>query len=193
VLGGEHPEVAYTLNNLGTVMRAEGKLDEARGYYERALAIREKTLGPEHPDVAASVDHLGKLAIDEGKPAEAYAWFERALAIREKTLSPEHPDVATCLTGLGQALIGQGKPGDARALIERALSIQTTNDVHPALLAETRFALARALWDAPVDVEADRARARELAEQARDGCVHADLIAGRLPGEIQSWLAEHGG
>ena len=52
--------------------------------------------------------------------------------------------------------------------LERALTIRTTHEVDPALLAETRFILARALWTAPATHGRDRARARTLAEQARD-------------------------
>jgi tetratricopeptide (TPR) repeat protein/predicted Ser/Thr protein kinase len=192
-LGSDHPEVAYTLNNLGLVMRAEGKPAAARGYLERALAVWEKALGPEHPDVANSLDNLGSLAVQEGKHAEAHGCFERALSIREKALIADHPDAAASLTGLGQALLGQGKPADARAHLERALSIRTANEVHPVLLAETRFALARALWAASVDAGPDRTRAHELAEQARDGFVDAGKVGARQLGEMQSWLAEHGG
>jgi tetratricopeptide (TPR) repeat protein len=192
-LGSEHPEVADSLNNLGLVMRAEGKLDAARSTYERALAVREKALGPEHPDVATSLDHLGSLAGQEGEHAEAHRYFERSLAIREQALSADHPEVAASLTGLGQALLNQGKPTDARAHLERALSIRTANEVHPVFLAETRFALARVLWVAPIDAGPDRARARELAEQARDASVDAGKVGDRQLGEIQSWLAEHGG
>jgi tetratricopeptide (TPR) repeat protein/predicted Ser/Thr protein kinase len=192
-LGVDHPEVAYSLNNLGLVMRAEGKLDAARAYLERALAVREKALGLEHPDVAASIDNLGILACEEAKYTEAYGYFERALGIREKALSAEHPDMASSLTGLGQALLGQGKPADARGYLERALSIRTANEVDPLALAETRFALAQALWDASIEAGADRARARELAELARDVYVGAGEVVAKQRGDVQRWLVAHEG
>ncbi|MDH4136601.1 MAG: tetratricopeptide repeat protein, partial [Anaerolineae bacterium] len=44
VLGGEHPDTARSLNNLGFLLQAMGDLAGARPYYERALAIREKVL-----------------------------------------------------------------------------------------------------------------------------------------------------
>jgi tetratricopeptide (TPR) repeat protein len=192
-LGAEHPEVAYTISNLGVSLRAEGKLDAARGYFERALAVREQALGPDHPDVAHSLDNLGSLAVEEGKHAEAYRYFERTLAIRTKALSADHLDVAVSLTGLGQALIGQGKSADALAYLERALSIRSANEVDPLLLAETRFALAQALWATSVDAGPERARARELAEQARDGYAGMGKAAAKQLGAIQIWLAEHAG
>ena len=41
--------------------QAQGKLAEAEPYYQRSLAIREKSLGPDHPDVAESLNNLAQL------------------------------------------------------------------------------------------------------------------------------------
>ena len=42
-------------------MAAQGKYDEAKPNYERALAIREKALGVEHPQVATGLNNVGML------------------------------------------------------------------------------------------------------------------------------------
>ena len=52
--------------------------------------------------------------------------------------------------------------------------------------AETRFALARALWDS----NRDRARARALAEQAKTD--YASQGAKSKVAEIDRWLDSHG-
>ena len=39
----------------------QGKSDDAKPLYKRALAIREETLGPRHPDVALSLNSLAAL------------------------------------------------------------------------------------------------------------------------------------
>lgn len=49
VLGPEHPDTALSLNNLGSLLQAEGDFVGARPLYERALAIREKVLAPSIP------------------------------------------------------------------------------------------------------------------------------------------------
>jgi tetratricopeptide (TPR) repeat protein len=189
-LGPDHPEVAVSLNNLGNVAKEEGKYEEARRYYERSLAIKEKVLGPSHPDVAVTLNNLGAAADDEGKHEDARRYHERALAIREQALGPDHPLVAFSLTGLGRALLAQDKPADALIHLERALSIRTSNNVDPTRLASTRFALARALWNAPADAGQDRGRARELGELARDAFAAAgEKSAGDLA-QIQAWLAD---
>jgi hypothetical protein len=58
------------------------------------------------------------------------------------------------------------------------------------LLAETRFMLARALWDAPPQRGRDRARAMILADEARAGL--AELGAARAEDvvEIERWISE---
>ncbi len=44
VLGPEHPDTAQSLNNLGTLLHAQGELAAARRYLERALAVWENKL-----------------------------------------------------------------------------------------------------------------------------------------------------
>ena len=42
-------------------MLTQGKLDEAKPFYDRAIAILEKALGPDHPHVAAALNNLAGL------------------------------------------------------------------------------------------------------------------------------------
>jgi len=49
MFGEEHPEIADALFNVGTLLSAQEKHEEARRVDERALAIDEKTLGEHHP------------------------------------------------------------------------------------------------------------------------------------------------
>jgi tetratricopeptide (TPR) repeat protein/predicted Ser/Thr protein kinase len=192
VFGPKHRDVATSLNNLGVLAKSEGKLEEARGYHERALAIREKVLGPEHRDVAGSLNNLGGLARSLGKFEEARGYHERALVIEEKVLGPEHRNLAYSLMGIGKALCGEARHADALPHLERALALRTANSVEPNELADTRFTLARALWDAPAEAGRDRERARTLAELARtfyadDGETSANELR-----EVEAWQAEHG-
>ena len=52
VLGTEHPSLARTLINLGTASRDLQKYEEAIGYYQQALDIREKMMGKDNVDYA---------------------------------------------------------------------------------------------------------------------------------------------
>ena len=188
-LGPDHPDVATSLHSLGSVSWRQGDLDEARVHFERALAIKETILGPDDPGVAQSLESLGLVLAARGDLDDARAHQERALAIKEETLGPDDPDVAYPLIGLATTALDMGDPASARAHAERAVSVREAVAVAPALLAEARFVLARALWN----THSEWARARTLAEQARDA-----LAAAEGPGtsdvdlaEVGAWLATH--
>jgi len=187
--GPEHPDVARALGNLGNVARLQGRLDEARDLFVRTLAIQQKARGPDHPAVGVAFHDLGAVARLQGELDEARGSFERALAIEEKALGPEHLLVAYPLTGLGQVLLGLAEPAEALPHLERALAIRTAHEADPALIAETRFALARALWSVPATHGRDRGL--ELAEQARDVWARADTGDEPRLAEVDQWLAEH--
>ena len=78
-LGPEHPDVATSLNNLASLLKAQGSYAEARPLYERSLAIREKAFGSEHPKVAASLNNLALLLKAQGSYAEARPLYEQGL------------------------------------------------------------------------------------------------------------------
>jgi tetratricopeptide (TPR) repeat protein len=133
VLGPEHPDTAASLNNLASLLYAQGDLAGARLLYERALAILEKVLGPEHPVSAINLANLGSLLHVQGDLAEARPLLERALAASEKAFGHKHPGVAQGLNNLAGVLIAQGEKDGARPLLERALAIreEVLGDEHP--------------------------------------------------------------
>lgn len=96
-----------------------------------------------------------------GRPAEALPLFQDALSHWEAQIAADHPFLAYPLTGLGRALLALGRRTEARAPLERALRLREGRDLDPALLAETRFALAQAHWTA-----GERRRAATLASMA---------------------------
>ncbi|MCA9706124.1 MAG: tetratricopeptide repeat protein, partial [Myxococcales bacterium] len=190
-LGPDHPDVAESLNNLGLVAHAQGRNEEARAIFERALAIFEQARGPEHPLTAYVLGNLGNVAYSQGEYEDARDLSERALVIFEKAQGLDHPNVAYPLTGIGVSLLALAQPADALAPLERALTICTTQDVDPALLAETRFALARALWAVSAAQGRDHPRAHTLAEQARDGYASLGAPNETELAEVQTWLDAH--
>ena len=52
VFGPEHPELAVTLNNLATVLRAQAQVADAEILYRRCLEIWGRTLGRDDPRTA---------------------------------------------------------------------------------------------------------------------------------------------
>src|SRR5207253_484236 len=124
---GAEERVADLLDRLGSYRHGPlAAYAQARPLFERALAIREKTLGPEHPDTATSLHNLALLLKGQGDLVGARALYDRALAIREKVLGPEHPDTAMSLNSLAILLQEQSDFAGSRALKERALAIKET-------------------------------------------------------------------
>ncbi len=112
------------LNQLGLYMQGRADLDQAKRYYERALAIGETVHGPEHPTVAIRVNNIGAILKDQGDLAGALEYTKRALAIDEKVYGPEHPNVAIRASNIGTILKDQGDLAGALEYAKRALVIQ---------------------------------------------------------------------
>ncbi len=114
---------ARLLNELGRHSYGRAELDQAKDYYERALAIDEKVYGPEHSTVATLTNNIGTILKDQGDLAWALEWAKRALAIDEKVYGPEHPDVARDANNIGTILKAQGDLNGALKWTKRALTI----------------------------------------------------------------------
>jgi predicted O-linked N-acetylglucosamine transferase (SPINDLY family) len=97
-----NPEV---YNNLGTLCKKQGRLDDAIAAYRRALA--------RSPAYANAHYNLGNAYRDRKEMESAAECFQQALSC-----NPEH---ANALVGLGQALQALRRAGEAVPILERAL------------------------------------------------------------------------
>ena len=117
-------DVAICYNNLGSVHRDLGDLEQAKEYYERALTIYLKKLDPDHLDVAMCYNNLGTIHSELGDLEQAKEYYERALTIYLKKLDPDHLDVAMCYNNLGTIHSELGDLEQAKEYYERALTIR---------------------------------------------------------------------
>jgi len=122
-LGPDHLDVVTILNNLGSVLKEQGKYGDAELFLLRALESKEMQLGPDHPDVATSLNNLGLLLKDQGKYGEAELLLRRALEIKEKQLGSDHLYVAYSLNNLACILQDQCKYVEAEPLFQWSLEI----------------------------------------------------------------------
>ena len=183
-LGRDHPQVADCLHNLATVRFAANDLDEAARLLTRALAIYDRLQEEDHPMMATSLAALAQIHHDRQRYADALRFYTRALAITEASLGRDHPNAAHVLHGLGMTQLALGHVELALPLLERALQIRTAASVQSEELAESRFALARALGP-------DQApRARQLAERALQAYTAA-VGSERERAAVAKWLAAH--
>jgi len=115
---------ARVLANIGSVLKDQGKLDEALEHNRRVLAIREEALGPDHIAVASVLNSIASVLRRRGELDEALETHLRALAIREDALGPRHPGVASSLNNLSNVLAERGDTQRAYEALERALEIR---------------------------------------------------------------------
>lgn len=118
-----HPDIIWSLHDLGHALKYLGMLPEAQRCLERALELRRRTLGTSHPDTVGNLIDLAFVLKDQEKFDDARRLFEEALRLREAELGETHPDTVTCLDNIGLVYKDQGNLQEARRQFERALSI----------------------------------------------------------------------
>ena len=87
--------------------------------YQRALAIREKTLGADHPKVATALGKLATLFDAEGRDEEAEQLYRRTLAIFERDQGAKHPNVVQIVENYTAFLRKQNREADAKRVEDR--------------------------------------------------------------------------
>ena len=186
-LGREHPDVGISEVNLAIALKDLGRHQDALTHIDRAISLMQAGLGAGHPDLAIAFLNRGEILHMLGRYADGRESLDRARAIWEGELGGENLNLGYALTGIGISYLAEGKAANALAPLERAFKIRESQEPEPTRRAETRFALARALWES----SRDRLRARTLAEEAlRD---YTKAAAGSKVTDVQTWLGHHGG
>ena len=115
---------------------------------------------------------------------EAIAAYRRALSIQEELLGLEPPGPGHSLLGIAEAYLDLGRAREAIAPAERALALRESLKIHPVLIAQNRFYLARALWDGGATASAPPGRpGRRARISPRAG--YADDQR-----EVETWLRQ---
>jgi hypothetical protein len=129
-----------------------------------------------------------------GDAAGALPQHRRASEILRASEGEKSAVTAHALASEGADLVALQRWREALPLLERALGLQETAKAEPIDLAETRAALAEAVWK----TGGDRARARKLAEDARATFAEAVARYGsererRRLADLVGWLDAHAG
>ena len=106
------PDYADAYNNLGNMLKLEGRLEEAEASYVRSLELS--------PTVVDSMINLGVLARSRQAYKESEQWCRKAIAH-----NPEHP---LSYVNLASVLEQQGKPAEALDAVQ--ISIQKTIQIN---------------------------------------------------------------
>jgi tetratricopeptide (TPR) repeat protein len=122
-MGGDPILESWLANDLGVVRWEQGRWEDARQEFERAIALKKRALAPDNPDIAGSqanlISILGKLRrFDE---AESVA--ESALAIDRKWMASDSLLLAIALTNQGEVLLEMKRYADSAAAYREAWAI----------------------------------------------------------------------
>ncbi|CAF0742646.1 unnamed protein product [Adineta steineri] len=85
-LPSNHPSLASSYNNIGSVYK---NIED----YSKALEIYQIALPSNHPSLATSYNNIGSAYKNIKDYSKALSYFERALDIKQRRLPPTHPDI----------------------------------------------------------------------------------------------------
>ena len=114
-----HTDLAYSLNNLASLLQAQGKYAEAESLFRDTLKMYQRLFKDAHPSVATSLNNLAGLLNDQGKYAEAEPLFRESLKMFQRLFKGVHPDLAASLNNLAGPLQA-GQYAEAESLYHDA-------------------------------------------------------------------------
>jgi tetratricopeptide (TPR) repeat protein len=127
VLGDDHPRVAETLNELGTLLYFSGHSAASEPFFREAIERYRHLLGNDHPEVASILNNLGRVLLEQDKLAEAEPLLREALATDTKLKDPGHDDFVFTMNNLALARLGLGQVDAAFELLQQARTIATAS------------------------------------------------------------------
>ncbi|MFV8752798.1 tetratricopeptide repeat protein [Nannocystaceae bacterium ST9] len=179
--GPRHYNVAVGLHNIGMIEVERGEVEAGLADIEAALAIKIEVRGPDSAVAGWDRNAAGDALVLLGRYEEAAEHYRTTLAT---VASDEHGPIVNATVGLARAELGMGRRGEARRLLElNQPRAYTASSVTSGL---QHFALAKLVWD-----DGEHARARGLAERARDRYAVAGVYYQPELDEIDAWLAAH--
>jgi len=170
---GVHPEVAQSLNNLGSLMRDKGDFAEAERLYEESLGIVQQLQEPDHPNVALAMANLATVRVLRRDFEGAEKLTRDALAAQRARLGDRNETVAQTCNNLGSMLFMGRKYAAAADAFREALALRrdlfgpqhrlvtaTQYNLGIVLKALDRYGEAKAVFE-----EALSSRQAELGER----------------------------
>jgi tetratricopeptide (TPR) repeat protein len=143
-----NPGCSMAYNNLGLLLQQRGQVDEAFGYFRKAVEIP--------PDNEEALDNLGLALFRKGQADEAIGYFRKAVGIQ--------PDNEKALNNLGLALLQKGQVDEAMIHLQKAVEIQPNgkeaqNNLGSALLQKGQWDEAFAHFQKALEIQPDFAEA----------------------------------
>ena len=184
VYGEIHPARASVQGNLFTLALTEQRWADALTAATLARDILAAADGPDALSVAGPERDRSVAYGAMSQLPEALAAAQRAVAIVEKAGADGEQRLAGALSDLCEVEIAMDKPADCVPQAQRAIAAINARGptADPLELADARYVLARAMWEA----KQDRPRARQIALQAQ-----AEHPLAERRQVMAAWLTQH--
>ncbi len=114
----------HGMENLASLLSAQGQHGEAERLLREALDLRLNALGPNSPPVANSLSLLAGELARQGRLDDAIDMERRTLATWKQAVGAEHTSIATAMLELGLMLTQAGRYGEAETLIRDGLAMR---------------------------------------------------------------------
>jgi len=161
ISGANHRETGVVHNDLGVMLVAAGRPEEALPSFRAALAVWAATGLETSPDALNTLNNLAALEVLSGRPEAADPLFRRAVEIRRRFYGPSAA-TAALLSNFGKTLVQLDRAEEAVPILQEA-STMARETAGPGSL---HFASATAgLSEALIEV----GRIGEAAEVAETG------------------------
>lgn len=119
----DHPDIANTLNSLGSVHWSDGQVKQADRYLSEALEMRRRLYGNIHPDVFTSMNNYALVLLDKNELDEAEKLYLETLEARKEYYGEEHAKVGVSLNNLAFFLQRRGKYEEAEKYFRETLAL----------------------------------------------------------------------
>ena len=152
---------AATWNNLGFVLRQQGRFVDAQSAYEEAFRLTVEVYGEAHPAPLTVLNNLAAVENHSGQYAAMEKSLRRGLTLSRDAYGEKHWRVGVAASSLGAALGDMGRYSDALPYLEQAVEVYS-DSLGPK---HSWTAGASALLAAALQIE----KRAERAELLRDG------------------------
>lgn len=124
--GDNHPQVAYSYNDIGHILKQQDQYEEAMECYQKALVIQRDAFGNKDHRVADCYHNIGTVHHVLAQYDQAMEQYKKALTIRIATFGKKHQKIADSYIDIGTTYYHLGKYDQALENYQKALKIRTS-------------------------------------------------------------------
>jgi tetratricopeptide (TPR) repeat protein len=118
-----HPDIATSYDNIGSIYYNKGENETALDYYNKSLKIRIESLPPNHLDIATSYNNIGSIYNNKREYDTALDYYNKSLKIKIESLPPNHPNIAKSYNNIGSIYYNKREYDTALDYYNKSLKI----------------------------------------------------------------------